>query len=37
MISGASLIAAGIRNSFVLAENGNLERIIRKRKRKNTD
>ena len=33
----ASSIIAGMRTSYVLGENGNLERIIRKRKRKNTD
>ena len=33
----ASSILAGMRTSYVLGENGNLERIIRKRKRKNTD
>jgi hypothetical protein len=33
---GSSLVASG-RTAYVLGENGNLERIIRKRKRKNTD
>ena len=33
----ASSLLAGMRTSYVLGENGNLERIIRKRKRKNTD
>jgi hypothetical protein len=35
-LMGNSIIA-GMRTAYVLGENGNLERIIRKRKRKNTD
>ncbi len=37
LIGGGASLIGGLRTSFVLAENGNLERIIRKRKRKNTD
>ena len=35
-LMGSSMVGA-VRASFVLSDNGNLERIIRKRKRKNTD
>ena len=32
-----SSMAGAVRASFIMSDNGNLERIIRKRKRKNTD
>ena len=35
-LMGGSVMGA-VRAAFILSDNGNLERIIRKRKRKNTD